>query len=115
MKSPASFSRRAGWPQRPSKLAYPGNCGDFGPEKGEDHACGIARSQYREHSLHACMFGIGDADDTRPGIFLRWSRYKEERTDRHDSKLRVDVLDNDTLVLRWLFNVFRADLARVNR
>ena len=23
MKSPASFSRRAGWPQRPFKLAYP--------------------------------------------------------------------------------------------
>ena len=23
MKSPASFSRGAGWPQRPSKLAYP--------------------------------------------------------------------------------------------
>jgi hypothetical protein len=61
------------------------------------------------------MLRISDADDTRSCIFLRGSSYKEERTDCYDPKLRVVVLDNNTLVLHWLFDVLRTDLARDNR
>ena len=61
------------------------------------------------------MFRISDADDTRPCIFLRRSSYKEERTDCYDPEFRVIVLDNNTLVLHWLFDVLRTDLARHNR
>ncbi len=61
------------------------------------------------------MFRAGDADDTRPCIFLRRFSYKEERTDCYDPEFRVIVLDNNTLVLHWLFDVLRTDLARHNR
>jgi hypothetical protein len=61
------------------------------------------------------VFRISDADDTGPSMFLRRSSYKEERADRYDPKFRVIVLDNNTLVLHWLFHVLRTDLARHDR
>jgi len=40
------------------------------------------------------MFRISDADDARSCIFLRGSRYQEERPECYDPKLRVVVLGN---------------------
>ena len=75
----------------------------------------LARAECRKCGVHACMFGFSDADDTRSCIFLRGFGYEEERTDGHDPKLRVVVLDNNIVVLHWLFDVLRTDLARPYR
>ena len=52
-----------------------------------------------------------------PGLafFVRGSGHQEERTDCYDPKLRVVVLDNNSLVLHWLFDVLRTNLARHDR
>ncbi len=64
-----------------------------------------AEHRYRQYWLHAFVLQPGDAHDAGAGVFLRRAGEPEKRAGHHDSKLRIDGLDDRHLVAVWFFAV----------